>query len=67
MFAQYLALQRATNLRKSMKENVKAIDSPQVNKERTLMSICQWKASASFSKNTFYDKASGLALFLIFS
>ena len=38
MFAQYLALQRATTLRKSMKRNVKAVDSPQVSKEMTFMS-----------------------------
>ena len=32
----------------------------------SFMSICQWKASASFSKNTCYDKASGSVFFLIF-
>ena len=35
MLAQYLALQGTTNLRKSRKRNVKAVDSPQVNQERT--------------------------------
>ena len=35
MLAQYLALQGATNLRKSMKRSAKAVDSPQVNEERT--------------------------------
>ena len=60
-------MQRATNLQKSMKRSAKAVDSPQVKKERPSMSFCcQWKASASFSKNTFYDKASGSALSLIF-
>ena len=34
MLAQYLASLRATNLRKS-KKSVKAVNSPQVNKERT--------------------------------
>ena len=54
-------------MRKSMKGSVKAVDSPQVSKERTFTSICQWKAFILFSKNTFYDKASGSALFLICS
>ena len=31
-----------------------------------LIFICWRRASASFSKNTFYDKTSGSALFLIF-
>ena len=38
MLAQYLALQRAPTLRKSMKRNVKAVDSPKVNKKMTFMS-----------------------------
>ena len=67
MLGQYLVLQGATNLRKSMKRNAKAVDSPQINKEIPFISICQWKASASFSKNTFYDKGSGSAFILIFS
>ena len=40
---------------------------PRLTRKRPLMSIYLWKASALFSKNTFYDKASGSALFLISS
>ena len=35
MLAQHLALQGATNLRRSMKRSVEAVDSPQLKKERT--------------------------------
>ena len=35
MLAQYLALQGATDLRKSMKRSVNAVDSPTVNKDRS--------------------------------
>ena len=44
----------------------KAINSPQVIKEKKFLSICLWKASALFSRKTFYDEALGSALFLIF-
>ena len=36
MLAQYLALQRATNLRESMKRSVQAVDSPQAKTEKDL-------------------------------
>ena len=53
MLAQYLALQGATNLRRSMKRNVTAVDSPHVNQERTFHIQLLMEASASFSKNAF--------------
>ena len=45
MLAEYLALQGATNLRKSTKRSARADDSPRVNKERSfhvylLLDIC---------------------------
>ena len=70
MLAQYLASLGATNWWKSKIESPMAVHSPQVTKHKTrkgpFMSICQWKASASFSKDIFYERASVSALFLIF-
>ena len=67
MLAQYLVSQGATNLRKSRTKNVMTVNILQVNKERTFQIHLLVEASSSFSNNTFYDKASGLALFLICS
>ena len=64
MFAQYVVSLVATNLRKVKKKSVKAVNSLQVNKERTFHVHSLVK---SFCKNTLYDKASGSALFLICS
>ena len=36
-------------------------------RKRLFKSICQWKAYASLSKNTFHDSTSASALFLICS
>ena len=68
MLAQYLALQSATNLRKSMKRSAKAVDSPHVNKERSFhVHLSAESFCIVFQKYCiFYDKASGSALFLIF-
>ena len=66
MLAQYLVSLRAANLRKLRTKSVMAVNSPQVNKQRTFH-IRWWKLSTSFSKNTFYDKASGSDFFSLCS
>ena len=66
MLAQYLVLLGAISSRKSKKKSVKAVNCPQIKKERTFHVHSLVQASASFSKNTFYCKASGSALFLIY-
>ena len=46
------------------KKNVKAVNSLQINEERTFhVHSVSGKLLRRFSKNTFHDKASGPALF----
>ena len=67
MLAQYLALLGANYLRKSTQRNDKALDSSQVNKERTFhIYLLVGSFYIVFQKYT-YDKASGSASFLICS
>jgi len=67
MLAQYLVSLGPTNLRKSKTKNVIVINSPQVNKERIFHVHLLMDSFVSCTKNTFHDKASGSALFLILS
>ena len=47
-------------------QSVKAVNSPQLNNEKTFHVHLLVESSTSFCRNTFYNKASGSALFLIF-
>ena len=67
MLPQYLVSLGATNLRKSKTKVPRLSILFKLIKKGPFMSIYWWKASTSFSKDAFYDKASGSALFLIFS
>ena len=67
MLAQYLVLLGATGLRKSKKKcQVCQFLVSQVNKEKTFHVHLLLENFYIISKNTFYNKASGSALFLIF-
>ena len=52
---------------KIKEKSVKAVNSPQVNKERTFHISLFRKAFASLIRSIFYNKASDSALFLIYS
>ena len=56
----------AANLRKWKTKSFKAVNSHQVNKERAFHVHLLMESFCIVFQNTFNDKASGLALFLIF-
>ena len=66
MLGLYLASLGATNLQKSRKKVSRLSILLRLAMKIPFMPIGWWKTYASFSKNTFYDKVSDSAMFLIF-